>query len=156
VHQVCAKLHVGRGDFEAAVGHLDAARRLTVKTVDPQYRAELRAREAELALWRARPDEARAAVAAGLHDLVGTDDVWFIGPLLWLGLRAEADLRDESVGRKIAHAETQRVPVILVVGDREAEDGTVSVRRRGAGNLGARPLEELREELLAEVRERRP
>ena len=31
------------------------------------------------------------AVAAGLHDLVGTDDVWFIGPLLWLGLRAEAD-----------------------------------------------------------------
>jgi threonyl-tRNA synthetase len=72
------------------------------------------------------------------------------------GLRAEADLRDESVGRKIAHAETQRVPVILVVGDREAEDGTVSVRRRGAGNLGARPLEELREELLAEVRERRP
>ncbi len=67
VHQVCAKLHVGRGDFEAAVGHLDAARRLTVKTVDPQYRAELRAREAELALWRARPDEARAAVAAGLR-----------------------------------------------------------------------------------------
>ena len=55
VHQVCAKLHVGRGDFEAAVGHLDAARRLTVKTVDPQYRAELRAREAELALWPGGP-----------------------------------------------------------------------------------------------------
>jgi threonyl-tRNA synthetase len=72
------------------------------------------------------------------------------------GLRAEADLRDESVGRKIAHAETQKVPVILVVGDREAEDGTVSVRRRGAGNLGPRPLEELRQELQAEVRERRP
>jgi threonyl-tRNA synthetase len=68
------------------------------------------------------------------------------------GLRVEPDLRSESVGRKIAHAETQKVPVILVVGDREAEDGTVSVRRRGEGNLGARPLSELRDELVDEVR----
>ena len=43
------------------------ARRLMIKTVDPQYQAELRAREAELALWRGRPDEARAAAAAGLR-----------------------------------------------------------------------------------------
>ena len=66
------------------------------------------------------------------------------------GLRAEADVRSESVGRKIADAEHLRVPYILVVGDREAESGQVSVRRRGAGNLGARALAELRDELVAE------
>jgi len=71
------------------------------------------------------------------------------------GIRAEADLRAESVGRKIAQSETHKVPVILVVGDREAQDGTVSVRRRGEGNLGARPLQDLRDELLEEIRERR-
>ena len=47
--------------------HLDGARRMMIKTVDPQYQAELRAREAELALWQGRPDEAGAAAAAGLR-----------------------------------------------------------------------------------------
>jgi threonyl-tRNA synthetase len=68
------------------------------------------------------------------------------------GLRAEADLRQESVGKKIADSERQRVPRILVVGDREAESGTVSVRRRGEGDVGPRPLPELRDQLLADVR----
>ena len=58
LHQVYAKLHVGRGCNDEAVVHLDAARRLMIKTVDPQYQAELRAREAELALWQGRPAEA--------------------------------------------------------------------------------------------------
>ena len=49
-----AKLNVGRGAFDAAAEHLDGARRLMIKTVDPQYQAELRAREAELALWQGR------------------------------------------------------------------------------------------------------
>jgi threonyl-tRNA synthetase len=70
------------------------------------------------------------------------------------GLRAEADLRSESVGKKIAESERQKMPCILVVGDREAEAGTVSVRRRGQGDLGARPLAELRDELLAEAASR--
>ena len=71
------------------------------------------------------------------------------------GLRAEADVRSESVGRKIADAEHLRLPCILVVGDREVESGQVSVRRRGKGDLGASPLEELIEQLLDEVRSRR-
>ncbi|MEA2271927.1 MAG: hypothetical protein QOI98_635 [Solirubrobacteraceae bacterium] len=91
LHQVHAKLHVGRGSYDEAAGHLECARRLMVKTVDPQYQAELRTREAELALWQGRPADARAAVAAGLRVLIGTDDVWFQGPLLWLGVRAQAD-----------------------------------------------------------------
>ena len=57
------------------------------------------------------------------------------------GLRAEADLRSESVGKKIAESERQKMPCILVVGDRETEAGTVSVRRRGQGDLGRAPVD---------------
>jgi len=75
--------------------------------------------------------------------------------LVAAGLRAEPDLRTESVGKKIAEAEHQRIPCILVVGDKEVEAGTVSLRRRDQGNLGARPLAELRDELVAEAASRR-
>ena len=70
------------------------------------------------------------------------------------GLRAEPDLRTESVGKKIAEAEHQRIPCILVVGDKEVDAGTVSLRRRDQGNLGARPLAEVRDELSAEAASR--
>jgi threonyl-tRNA synthetase len=72
------------------------------------------------------------------------------------GLRTEIDVRSESMGRKIADAEHQRIPYILVVGDREVEAGAVSVRKRSEGNLGARPLAELVDALVAEASERRP
>ena len=74
-----------------------------------------------------------------------------VGDLRAAGLRAEADIRGESVGKKIAEAERQKIPRILVVGDREMESGTVSVRRRGEGDVGARPLPELRDQLLADA-----
>ena len=48
------------------------------------------------------------------------------------GLRAEVDLRPESVGRKIRDGEVGKVPFMLVVGDREVEQGTVTVRTRGS------------------------
>jgi threonyl-tRNA synthetase len=67
------------------------------------------------------------------------------------GLRAEADLRGESVGKKIAESEHQRVPRILVVGDREVESGNVSVRIRGEGDLGSRSLSQFRDELVADA-----
>jgi DNA-binding CsgD family transcriptional regulator len=125
LHQVYAKLHVGRGFYGEAVEHLEAARRLMIKTVDPQYQAELRAREAELALWQERPSEARAAAAAGLHDLTGTDDVWFVGPLLWLGVRALADeaadrLSDgeRSDSERVGRGLLDRARAIAAVGER--------------------------------------
>ncbi|HEY3765387.1 MAG TPA: His/Gly/Thr/Pro-type tRNA ligase C-terminal domain-containing protein, partial [Gaiellales bacterium] len=71
------------------------------------------------------------------------------------GLRVEPDLRTESVGKKIAEAEHQRIPCILVVGDKEVEAGTVSLRRRDQGNLGARSLAELTAELVVEAASRR-
>ena len=56
--------------------------------------------------------------------------------LLAAGLRATIDERDEKVGRKIRDAEEQKVPAMLVVGEREAEAGEVSLRRHGRRNLG--------------------
>jgi threonyl-tRNA synthetase len=58
------------------------------------------------------------------------------------GLRPEVDRRTESVGRKIREAELQKIPYMLVVGDREQEDGLVALRRHGEGDLGQLPLQE--------------
>ena len=70
------------------------------------------------------------------------------------GLRAELDARDEKVGRKIHDAEVQKVPVMLVIGGREAEARTVSVRRHGGVDMGVKPLGEVVVETVAEARER--
>jgi threonyl-tRNA synthetase len=59
------------------------------------------------------------------------------------GLRARVDDRTESVGKKIRDAELSKAPYMLVVGDKEAESGSVSVRHHGDGDLGAMSLEEL-------------
>ena len=58
------------------------------------------------------------------------------------GLRVELDERQEKIGYKIREAQLQKVPYMLVIGDREAADGTVSVRARSAGDGGARPVHE--------------
>jgi threonyl-tRNA synthetase len=72
------------------------------------------------------------------------------------GLRVELDDRGESIGRKIRDAELRKVPFMLVVGEREAGEGTVSVRRRGDGDGdGAVALTELVARMLDEA-QRRP
>src|SRR4029078_9606715 len=58
-----------------------------------------------------------------------------VGELRAAGLRAEADLRNEKLNYKIREAEVQKVPVVLVVGDKEVAAETVAARRRRAGNL---------------------
>jgi threonyl-tRNA synthetase len=58
------------------------------------------------------------------------------------GLRAELDLRNEKLGYKIRESQLQKVPYMLVVGGREQEERTVSVRRRSGPDLGAMPLAE--------------
>jgi threonyl-tRNA synthetase len=58
------------------------------------------------------------------------------------GLRVEVDERVEKIGYKIREAQLQKVPYMLVIGDREAAEGAVSVRSRAGGDLGARPLAE--------------
>jgi threonyl-tRNA synthetase len=57
------------------------------------------------------------------------------------GLRVELDDRQEKIGYKIREAQLQKVPYMLVAGDREAADGTVSVRSRSSGDLGPRSVD---------------
>ena len=66
------------------------------------------------------------------------------------GVRTELDDRDEKLGFKIREAQLQKVPYMLVVGGREEEQGTVSVRLRTEEDLGAMEIQELAER----VRER--
>ena len=63
------------------------------------------------------------------------------------GLRSHLDDRKEKVQMKIRDAQLQKVPYMLVVGDREAESGAVSVRHRKHGDLGAKPLEDFVKEV---------
>jgi threonyl-tRNA synthetase len=67
------------------------------------------------------------------------------------GLRVELDDRQEKIGYKIREAQLQKVPYMLVVGDREAAEGTVSVRSRSGGDLGARTIAALVSDALDEV-----
>ncbi len=59
-----------------------------------------------------------------------------------LGFRVSVDARNEKMGRRIRENEMQKVPVMLVLGDRDVENGTVSIRRRAEGDLGAKTMEE--------------
>ena len=57
------------------------------------------------------------------------------------GLRAEVDLRSEKIGAKIRDAQLQKIPFMLVVGDREAQEDAVAVRDRKAGDIGTMAVE---------------
>ena len=70
------------------------------------------------------------------------------------GLRVELDERQEKIGYKIREAQLQKVPYMLVAGDREAAEGTVSVRHRSAGDTGSRPVDAFIAEALDEIRSR--
>ena len=70
------------------------------------------------------------------------------------GLRAEVDERQEKIGYKIREAQMQKIPYMLVVGDREAAEGTVGVRHRTGGDQGAQRTAQFIEAALGEVRSR--
>jgi threonyl-tRNA synthetase len=73
------------------------------------------------------------------------------GTLAAAGLRVELDVRQEKVNYKIREAQLQKVPYMLVIGDREAADGAVAVRSRAKGDLGARPVAQFVTDALAEI-----
>lgn len=70
------------------------------------------------------------------------------------GLRAELDERQEKIGFKIREAQLQKIPYMLVVGDKEVADGTVSVRARAKGDQGGRPVVDFLRDAIDEVRRR--
>ena len=59
-----------------------------------------------------------------------------------MGFRVEVDYRNEKIGRKIRDAQMEKVPYMVVVGDRDMENGTVSPRHRADGDLGAMSMDE--------------
>ena len=71
-----------------------------------------------------------------------------------LGVRAETDLRNEKIGYKIREAQMQKIPYMLVVGDREAEAGKVAVRTRKGEDLGAMDFDEFSAKILEEIKTR--
>ena len=68
------------------------------------------------------------------------------------GFRVEVDARNEKVGKKVAEAETQKIPYMLVVGDRDIEAGTVSVRQHGGTDLGGMSQEDFLSRLREETK----
>jgi threonyl-tRNA synthetase len=71
------------------------------------------------------------------------------------GLRADIDDANESLGKKIRNAKGEKLPYLLVVGDKEIEDGTVTVEVRTGEKLGAMPTNDFIEKLKEEVRDRK-
>jgi threonyl-tRNA synthetase len=61
------------------------------------------------------------------------------------GLRVETNTRGDKIGAKIRNAQLQKIPFMLVLGDREMEEGLVAVRERSRGDIGAMPLGEFME-----------
>ena len=84
-----------------------------------------------------RADEAAKAVQAKLEDA---------------GIRTEIDLRNEKIGFKIREAQVQKIPYMLVLGDKEAVSGVVAVRQRGEGDVGQLTPDELLARLKEEIR----
>ncbi|ULO06008.1 threonine--tRNA ligase [Paenibacillus sp. 19GGS1-52] len=70
------------------------------------------------------------------------------------GISAEADLRNEKLGYKIREAQLEKLPYMFVIGENEQNAGTVSIRKRGEGDLGAKPLDEVIESLVQEIANR--
>ena len=69
------------------------------------------------------------------------------------GIRVEVDDRNEKTGYKIREAQLSKVPYMLIVGDKEVESGTVSVRDRKEGDLGSIKTEDFINRIVKEVKE---
>jgi len=71
-----------------------------------------------------------------------------------LGIRVEVDSRNEKMGYKIREAQLNKVPYMFIVGKKEAENNTVSVRKRGEGDIGAMALNEAVDKILQEIKDK--
>jgi threonyl-tRNA synthetase len=101
----------------------------------------------DLPLWLA-PTQAAVLPLADRHTPYALE---VAAALAAAGLRGEVDDRTESVGRKIREAELRKVPYMLVVGDREADENAVSLRRHGDGDQGTLTVAEAVQRLTSEA-----
>ena len=106
----------------AILGSLDRFMAYLIEETMGAFPAWLAPVQVKLLTVTDRVDDYADGVAAKLEDL---------------GFRVESDLRNEKIGKKIREATLEKVPYMLVMGDRDVENGTVSVRTRGGEDLGA-------------------
>ncbi|MCK5052483.1 MAG: threonine--tRNA ligase [Candidatus Cloacimonetes bacterium] len=75
--------------------------------------------------------------------------------LIKSGIRSEVDFKNEKIGYKIREAEIHKIPYMFIVGQKEMESGSVSVRRHGEGDLGSKKIVEILKEIQREIEERK-
>lgn len=102
-----------------------------------------------LPLWLA-PTQVKVL---SLTDRTASNAKAYADKLMAEGIRVEVDNRNETIGYKIRSARMEKVPYIIVIGDKEAESGNVSVRRRGEENSNIMPEEQFISQVLQEVKE---
>jgi threonyl-tRNA synthetase len=71
------------------------------------------------------------------------------------GVRCTVDDRNEKIGHKIREAELQKIPYMLVVGAKEAENTTVAVRKRKQGDLGSMPVDAFAKQIVEDIQLKR-
>ena len=100
-----------------------------------------------LPLWMA-PEQVRImTVAESAHEYAKEQ----AKKLENMGMRVSVDDRNEKIGYKIREARGERIPYMLVVGEKEAAEGTFAVRKRGAGEIGSMPVGEFAAMALEEI-----
>ena len=78
-----------------------------------------------------------------------------VNSLIADGLRVKLNDRADKIGSKIRQAELEKINYMLIVGEKESVDGTVSIRKRFEGDLGVETLEEFKQKLIDEIKNRR-
>ena len=66
-------------------------------------------------------------------------------------IRGLIDFRDDKIGRKIRDAELKKIPYMLIIGEKEMNEGVVSVRKHGEGDLGSMKIEDFKNQLINEI-----
>lgn len=98
-------------------------------------------------LWMA-PEQVRVLPIADRHQPYANE---VKAKLEAMGMRVTVDERSEKIGYKIREAQLQKIPYMLLVGDKEIEDGAVSVRKRGEGDIGAKSVDEFIASALTDI-----
>ena len=97
--------------------------------------------------WLA-PEHVKVCTISGQYDDYALD---VVKQLKDKGFRASADIRNEKINKKVRENAMQKLPYILVVGEKECENGTVSVRARGNHNLGVMPINDFIQRLADDI-----
>ncbi len=101
-------------------------------------------------LWLA-PEQARILTVSDKSEAYGRE---VLDKMKAAGLRVQGDFRSEKLGSKIRDGQLERIPYMLIVGPRDQENGTVSIRDRAEGDLGALPIDDAIARFIKEIKEK--